>query len=159
MIIKLKQSTGPLYNAWVFQRGWSKDEYTIDDNIELGREKTARILRKLTLASSENIFTYSSLFDGNGVENFGGIEEFIVVDENSQTEVEAPKARPIIPREDQKPVLDYEKGQMAISAVPGAGKTTILLALILKLLDKGINPDNIFVMTYMESREKFPRKN
>ena len=147
----IKSDTGPLYNAWVFQRGWSKDEYTIDDNIELGREKTARILRKLTLASSENIFTYSSLFDGNGVENFGGIEEFIVVDENSQTEVEAPKARPIIPREDQKPVLDYEKGQMAISAVPGAGKTTILLALILKLLDKGINPDNIFVMTYMES--------
>ena len=40
---------------------------------------------------------------------------------------------------------------MAISAVPGAGKTSILLALILKLLDKGINPDNIFVMTYMES--------
>lgn len=147
----IKSDTGPLYNAWVFQRGWSKDEYTIDDNIELGREKTARILRKLTLAASENVFTYSSLFDGNGVENFGGIEEFIVVEENSQTALEAPKARPIIPRDDQKPVLDYEKGQMAISAVPGAGKTTILLALILKLLDNGINPDNIFVMTYMES--------
>lgn len=147
----IKSDTGPLYNAWVFQRGWSKDEYTIDDNIELGREKTARILRKLTLAVSENVFTYSSLFDGNGVENFGGIEEFIVVEENSQTALEAPKARPIIPREDQRPVLDYENGQMAISAVPGAGKTTILLALILKLLDKGINPDNIFVMTYMES--------
>ena len=40
---------------------------------------------------------------------------------------------------------------MAISAVPGAGKTTILLALIIKLLDKGVNPENIFVMTYMES--------
>ena len=40
---------------------------------------------------------------------------------------------------------------MAISAVPGAGKTTILLALIVKLLDRGINPENIFVMTYMES--------
>ena len=40
---------------------------------------------------------------------------------------------------------------MAISAVPGAGKTTILLALILKLLNKGIKPANIFVLTYMES--------
>ena len=40
---------------------------------------------------------------------------------------------------------------MAISAVPGAGKTTILLALIVKLLDQGITPENIFVMTYMES--------
>ncbi len=149
----IKSDTGPMYNAWVFQRGWSKDEYTIDDNIELGKEKTARILRKLTLAASENVFTFSSLFDGNGVENFGGIEEFIVVDEEilKQVQNDNVKARPIIPRDDQKPVLDYESGQMAISAVPGAGKTTILLALILKLLDRGINPDNIFVMTYMES--------
>ena len=64
----VKSDTGPLYNAWVFQRGWSKDEYTIDDNIELSREKTARILRKLTLAADEHIYTFSSLFDGNGVE-------------------------------------------------------------------------------------------
>ena len=148
----VKSDTGPLYNAWVFQRGWSKDEYTIEDNIELSKEKTARILRKLTLLPDEFIYTYSSLFDGNGVENFGGIEEYIIVDETIQNEQNATvKARPIIPRDDQKPVLEYEKGQMAISAVPGAGKTTILLALILKLLDKGINPDNIFVMTYMES--------
>ena len=69
--------TGPLYNAWVFQRGWAKDEFTIDDNIELSKEKTARILRKLTLCATEHIFTYSSLFDGNGIENFGGIEEYI----------------------------------------------------------------------------------
>ena len=40
---------------------------------------------------------------------------------------------------------------MAISAVPGAGKTTILLALILKLLDNGVNPEHIFVLTYMEA--------
>ena len=149
----IKSDTGPLYNAWVFQRGWSKDEYTIEDNIELGREKTARILRKLTLAADEKIFTYSSLFDGNGVENFGGIEEYIVVDKEmlQQVQNDTGKVRPIVPRDDQKPVLEYESGQMAISAVPGAGKTTILLALILKLLDKGINPENIFVMTYMES--------
>jgi len=40
---------------------------------------------------------------------------------------------------------------MAISAVPGAGKTTILLALIIKLLNDGVKPENIFVLTYMES--------
>ena len=57
----------------------------------------------------------------------------------------------INPREDQKPVLEYENGTMAISAVPGAGKTTILLALIMKLINKGISPANIFVLTYMES--------
>ena len=40
---------------------------------------------------------------------------------------------------------------MAISAVPGAGKTTILLALIIKLMQSGKNPSNIFVLTYMDS--------
>ena len=146
----IKSDTGPLYNAWVFQRGWAKDEFTIDDNIELSKEKTARILRKLTLCASEHVYTYSSLFDGNGIENFGGIEEYIKIKEQIHTE-ETKKAFKIIPRDDQKPVLEYETGKMAISAVPGAGKTTILLALILKLLDNGVNPENIFVMTYMES--------
>ena len=47
--------------------------------------------------------------------------------------------------------MDYKSGQMAISAVPGAGKTTILLALILKLLENGAQAENIFVLTYMES--------
>lgn len=147
----IKSDTGPLYNAWVFQRGWAKDEFTIDDNIELSKEKTARILRKLSLCASEHIFTYSSLFDGNGIENFGGIEEYIKVKENSEDIQPDKPAFRITPREDQKPVLAYQNGKMAISAVPGAGKTTILLALIVKLLDRGINPENIFVMTYMES--------
>ncbi len=40
---------------------------------------------------------------------------------------------------------------MAISAVPGAGKTTILLALIMKLMTSGVNPSNIYVLTYMDS--------
>lgn len=148
----IKSDTGPLYNAWVFQRGWAKDEFTIDDNIELSKEKTARILRKLTLCATEHIYTYSSLFDGNGIENFGGIEEYIKIQEQtSKDEDQTKKTFTIIPRDDQKSVLDYKNGQMAISAVPGAGKTTILLALIIKLLDKGVNPENIFVMTYMES--------
>ena len=150
-----KSDTGPLYNAWVFQKGWVKDEYTIEDNVRLSREKTARILRKLTLCASEKIYTYFSLFDGNGIENFGGIENYIKVKNNveaseTDTKLSAPKFK-IVPRQDQKPVLEYKSGQMAISAVPGAGKTTILLALIIKLLDRGIEPENIFVMTYMES--------
>ena len=148
----VKSDTGPLYNAWVFQKGWNKDEYTIEDNIELSKEKTARILRKLTLCADEKIYTYFSLFDGNGLENFGGIEQFVKVkkDQTEDLKKSCPKFE-IIPRDDQKPVLEYTKNRMAISAVPGAGKTTILLALIIKLLERGINPSNIFVMTYMES--------
>ena len=147
----VKSDTGPLYNAWVFQRGWCKDKFTIDDNIQLSKEKTARILRKLTLCASEHVYTFSSLFDGNGIENFGGIEEFIKIKEILRSAQNDKKNFNITPREDQKPVLDYKSGKMAISAVPGAGKTTILLALIIKLLEKGANPEHIFVMTYMES--------
>ena len=151
----VKSDTGPLYNAWVFQKGWDKDEYTVEDNVRLSREKTARILRKLTLCASEKIHAYFSLFDGNGIENFGGIEGFIKTkkeEENPENNEKNPSPKfKIIPRDDQKPVLEYKSGQMAISAVPGAGKTTILLALIIKLLERGIDPKNIFVMTYMES--------
>lgn len=147
----IKSDTGPLYNAWVFQRGWSKDSFTIEDNITLSNEKTARILRKLTLCASEKIYTFSSLFDGNGLENFGGIEKIIAISTKEELQQQTAPKFQIIPRPDQQPVLDYKSSQMAISAVPGAGKTTILLALILKLLDKGIKAENIFVLTYMES--------
>ena len=51
----IKSDTGPLYNAWVFQKGWDKEKYTIEDNIQLGKEKTARILRKLTLCANKEI--------------------------------------------------------------------------------------------------------
>ena len=145
----VKTDTGPLYNAWVFQADWSKDEYTIEDDIFLSAQKTARILRKLLLLSQEYTWAYSSLFDPTGAENLGGIEDYLVSGEDSVLE-----EKPVLtikPRDDQKPVLDYEKGSMAISAVPGAGKTTILLALIMKLINKGINPQNIFVLTYMDS--------
>ena len=146
----IKSDTGPLYNAWVFQKDWDKDSYTIEDNIKLSADKDARVLRKLSLCASEHIYCYSSLFDSNGIENFGAIEQYIITSKN-EPEQEEQQGFKIIPRSDQKPVLDYEKGYMGISAVPGAGKTTILLALIIKLLDKGINPENIFVLTYMDS--------
>ena len=145
----VKTDTGPLYNAWVMQKDWAKDEYTVEDDIFLSHQKTARILRKLLLLSEVHTFALSSLFDTSGTENLGGIQPYI---EASAGEVYKSKpAFKIVPRDDQRPVLDYQKGSMAISAVPGAGKTTILLALIIKLMQKGINPNNIYVLTYMDS--------
>jgi len=91
------------------------------------------------------------LFDSNGIENYGALEDFIVVENPQEQEDTDQRTFKIIPREDQKPVLDYLSGKMGISAVPGAGKTTILLALIIKLLERGINPERIFVLTYMDS--------
>mgnify|MGYP003571291671 CR=1 FL=1 len=144
----VKTDTGPLYNAWVMQADWDKKEYTLEDNIFLSSQKTARILRKLLLLSKGHIWACSSLFDTQGVENIGGIEEYLISEKNED------ESRPIFhitPRDDQKPVLEYEKGSMAISAVPGAGKTTILLALIMKLLNSGADAEHIFVLTYMDS--------
>ena len=144
----VKTDTGPLYNAWVMQADWTKDNYTVEDDVFLTSQKTARILRKLLLLCEKHTFALSSLFDPAGAENLGGIEKYLTSDTNEE---EIKPVFNIIPRDDQKPVLEYEKGSMAISAVPGAGKTTILLALIIKLLNKGIKPENIFVLTYMES--------
>lgn len=147
----IKNDTGPLYNAWVMQADWDKPEFTLQDNIELSEEKTKRGLRKLSLCCQKDvgkIHAYASLFDSSGIENFGGVEKYLKTDISP---IKVVSYKKFIPREDQKAVLDYKKGKMAISAVPGAGKTTILLELIIKLLTDGINPENIFVLTYMES--------
>ena len=147
----VKEDFGTLYNSWVFQKSWDKKEFTYEENLELTTLKTRKQLRKLSLLAQENIFAYSSLFDSEGNENFGALEEYIT------TQKETPSEKinfNFTPREDQKPVLDYKSGKMAVSAVPGAGKTTILLALIIKLLSSGVKSDNIFVMTYMDSAAK-----
>ena len=144
----LKQDIGTLYNAWVFNADWDKDEFTYDDNLRLTKEKTARMLRKLMLCCDEKIYCLSSLYDSLGNENFDGINEFFAA-ENDEI-VEKPVFK-ITPRTDQRAVLQYENGYMGVMAVPGAGKTTILLALIEKLLSKGIKAENIFVLTYMDS--------
>ena len=148
----VKTDTGPLYNAWVFQAEWDKDEYTVEDDIYLAKQKTARILRKLLLLSEEHTWALGSLFDPAGVENLGGIEDYLSGNNDNEEEESNDKPKfKITPRDDQKTVLEYKKGSMAISAVPGAGKTTILLALIIKLIERGTIPTNIFVLTYMDS--------
>ena len=102
------------------------------------------------MLAQEHVWACSSLFDPSGVENLGGIEDYLAGEANEDDDNAKPVFK-ITPRDDQKPVLDYKKGSMAISAVPGAGKTTILLALIIKLIERGVIPTNIFVLTYMDS--------
>jgi superfamily I DNA/RNA helicase len=57
-------------------------------------------------------------------------------------------------REDQAPVLNYTGGTMAISAVPGAGKTYVSVALLLSLVKQGYAPEGIWVITLMDSAAK-----
>lgn len=143
----IKEDTGTLYNAWVFQHDFKQKEYSIDMHKELTLQKTAAVLRKLMLCNDKKIILFSSRFDILGNENRGELLNYLIPEE-SQVAINEYK---IIPREDQKPILDYTKGKMAIPAVPGAGKTTIMLALIIKLLERGNKPSEILVLTYMES--------
>ena len=99
------------------------------------------------LCCEEKIILLSSRFDTLGNENRGELLNFLLP-EKSQITTNNHK---ITPREDQKPILEYTGGKMAVPAVPGAGKTTIMLALIIKLIERGANPSEILVLTYMES--------
>lgn len=147
----VKQDTGTIYNAWVFQKNWHKDSFTYEDSISCVKEKTKRVLRKLYLLSGEKIFTFASNYNSLGQENNIGISEFL---KKAPKEHECARVFNFTPRDDQKDILDYESGKLAITAVPGAGKTTVLQALIAKLIASNIPPENIFVLTYMDSAAK-----
>jgi DNA helicase-2/ATP-dependent DNA helicase PcrA len=140
-----KDDTGTLYNCWVFQKDWIEKTYTPETHRKLTEEKTAHLLRKLILCADKNIFAFSSVLDSSGNENDGFLNRFLYTQERKDK-----TAFQIKPRDDQKPVLEYKSGKMAVPAVPGAGKTTIMQALIIKLIEK-VNPGKILVLTYMES--------
>jgi len=142
----MHEDTGPLYNAWVFCKNWQGDKYTPEIHKKFTREKTAHLLRKLVLLSQDKVYCYASQLNQSGGENDGGIENYLS-EKNQKIDIKFE----FTPREDQAPVLDYKDGKMAVSAVPGAGKTKILEALIIKMIQDGINPEEILVLTYMES--------
>ena len=139
---------GTLYNAWVFNAEWRGNCFSSEDNIKLSYEKAARVLRKLILCCNREIFAYSSIYDGAGYENFGKIQ--LLFKEKGVNKPETVK-KIFKPRNDQKKLLEYFGGKAGVNAVPGAGKTTVLTELIIKLIKKGVSPANIFVLTYMES--------
>ena len=139
---------GTLYNAWVFNAEWQGNCFSSEDNIKLSEEKSARVLRKLILCCNREIFAFSSIYDGAGYENFGKIQ--LLFRDKTDNKSEITKSE-FIPRNDQKKLIEYSGGKAGVNAVPGAGKTTILTELIIKLVKKGISPSNIFVLTYMES--------
>lgn len=143
----LKDDTGPLYNSWVFQKDWKEKDYTTEVHKELTLAKTAHLLRKLVLCASEKILAYSSQLNTSGSENIGILPKYL----EKKDKDPAKSFKTIIPREDQKQVLEYKGGYMAVPAVPGAGKTTIMLGLIIELIKYGVNPEEILVLTYMES--------
>ncbi|MCK5177662.1 MAG: ATP-dependent helicase, partial [Candidatus Aenigmarchaeota archaeon] len=141
-----KEDTGPLYNSWVFHKKWGNQEYTPEIHKKLGAEKTACVLKKLVLCAQERILCFASQLDQSGAENNGLLAGYLI---GKETKPEIKYE--FTPRDDQAPVLDYKGGEMAVSAVPGAGKTKILEALIIKFILEGVNPEKILVLTYMDS--------
>lgn len=141
----IKEDTGVLYNAWVLNQNFDKDEYTPELHKKLTLEKTGHLLQKLSLLA-DKVKIFASDENIMGGANEGELLNYILPAENSnQIKFK------IVPREDQAPVLEYKNGAMAVPAVPGAGKTTIMQALIMKLIDDGVKPSEILVLTYMES--------
>ncbi len=149
----IKQDTGTIYNAWVFAKAWNKNSFTYEDSLKCVEEKTKRILRKLKLLTNKKIFAYSSTYNSFGIDNNIGLTQLLKEKKDENQEKIKTKIE-FTPRIDQKKIFDYKSGKMALSAVPGAGKTTVLQALILKLIDEGTAPENIFVLTYMDSAAK-----
>jgi len=142
-----KDDTGPLYNSWVFQKNWHEEEYSQEIHRKLTLNKTAHVLRKLVLCANEAVFAYSSELDNVGNENTGRLayylnQDMCQIDQNYKK---------IIPRKDQEPIVKYTGGKLAVPAVPGAGKTTIMQALIIELIKRRVKPSEIMVITYMES--------
>jgi DNA helicase-2/ATP-dependent DNA helicase PcrA len=59
---------------------------------------------------------------------------------------------PFKPRKAQLDILQYAGGPLAISAVPGAGKTTSLVLLASKLIvEDGVRPSQLLILTYTRS--------
>lgn len=55
-------------------------------------------------------------------------------------------------RPDQREVAAYRGGQLAVPAVPGAGKTTVLAHLAADLIQEGLHrPGKILIVTVMNS--------
>ena len=62
----------------------------------------------------------------------------------------------------QKTALSHRDGPMMVLAGPGSGKTTVITHRVKKLLEQGVNPSGILVITFTkaaatEMKERFLR--
>lgn len=139
----------PLYNAWVHSPHWDGSTCQASDSFNqlLTRTRAGHIVRTLTLYAQKRIFLYASELDDEGYAHTGIFPQMIRF---SGGDFKTPLERATL-RDDQAPVLTYRQGPMAITAVPGAGKTFVNVEFLLELIERGVAPDSILVLTYMDS--------
>lgn len=143
----IKDDTGPLYNSWVLRKNYKFNDYSPEIHKKLTLEKSAHLIRKLVLCANKKIYCFASNLDSSGRDNaYGGISLYI----NSKLEENKCDFN-FNPRDDQKDIFNYKGGLLAVPAVPGAGKTTVMQGLIHKLITSGVEPSKILVLTYMDS--------
>lgn len=148
-----RSDNAPLYNAWVHSAVWdgSNVAFSEEFNEAVIRTRAGHITRTLMLLATGEILAYASELDDFGFAQTGLLPSRLLVS--------PPQAQPVQPeravlRPDQAPVLAYRAGTLAISAVPGAGKTFVNVELLLELIAQGVEPDRILVLTYMDSAAK-----
>jgi len=154
----------PLYNAMVHSAGFEvaegeTPETSLKTNPFWQRQvRGAAVLRKLASLPSDQLLCFSSERDAEG-RLFSEAEPLLynaltqvveLADAQTSAELLAKIPQATL-RLDQAPILSYTQGTLAISAVPGAGKTFVTVELILELIRRGTPPRSILVLTYMES--------
>lgn len=145
----------PLYHSWVHSALWDPNTAASDTALseefhaETIRTRAAHITRSLALLATDKIMAFSSDLDDQGFTQNGQFPERLITSDQPIVKPEA--VQRAVLREDQRGLLSYQSGTMAITAVPGAGKTFVNVELILELVSRGLSADKILVLTYMDS--------
>lgn len=148
-----RSDNAPLYNAWVHSAVWDGETAAFSEafNEAVIRTRAGHITRGLMLLATEQVYAYASELDDLGFNHNGQLQARLLSADTPHSP--APLQRAVL-RPDQAPILHYQSGTMAISAVPGAGKTFVNVELLLELITRGVDPERILVLTYMDSAAK-----
>jgi DNA helicase II / ATP-dependent DNA helicase PcrA len=160
-----RTDNAPLYDAWVHSAAWQDGllpelaPQDLPQDEWLVRVRAAHICRNLMLlidsredlpSAQPQLVCLSSEADTLQRPLAGLLPQMLPWEV-----VPSLQGNPFTLRSDQSPVLDYTHGTMAISAVPGAGKTFVTVALILHLISQhDIQPERLLVLTFMDSAAK-----
>jgi superfamily I DNA/RNA helicase len=165
-----RSDEAPFYNAWLASPAFNVrdnalpeegENPSLNSQLRVGddartRKRAATLLGKLALLAQQHNRLFASALDKEGRPQPARLW-LRCPTPASPAALLRPKSgfnKNFTPRTDQAPVLAYTQGTMAVAATPGAGKTFINVALILTLVEKGVQAENILVLTYMESAAK-----